>query len=194
MGGAVLTDTSVWMGSAKSCLSRMWRRGRRLRRRRKVRLQPLQQRIRAPQRTQTDNHPATMHMTDPSLISRERSSPTTDPSDTLESPSYGNGNGTPGAVRLGVAIGLTLFFLALLGTLVFIVWRRRRAAGWNLGPRRKSQHRFDKAELDASSCEVSMPARAKHGWEMDATRTPRELPATPLTINRWRFGGKAELP
>lgn len=127
------------------------------------------------------------------IVPQHRNPPPGSSSETSGAPAPDKANTPSDAVRLGVPIGLALLFLIILGILVFIVWRRRRGAGWNPISKRKSQHRFDKAELDASSCEISMPARAKQGWELDTTQAPNELPATPLTMSRLRFGGKAEL-
>jgi hypothetical protein len=126
-------------------------------------------------------------------VRRRRNSPAGGTSEASGAPAPDKSNTPSDAVRLGVPSGLTLLFLIILGVLVFIVWRRRTATAWNPTSERKSQHRFDKAELDASSCEISMPAQVKQGWELDATQAPNELPATPLTMSRLRFGGKAEL-
>ncbi|CAH0045921.1 unnamed protein product [Clonostachys solani] len=92
-----------------------------------------------------------------------------------------------------LAIALSFTLTGLLATMTYLVWKRRVGKARRdemiesrseiphcRSPRlRKSQARFDKAELDARSCELRSPLSDKDDGR--ATRSPAELPATPVS-------------
>ncbi|CAH0042722.1 unnamed protein product [Clonostachys rhizophaga] len=92
-----------------------------------------------------------------------------------------------------LAIALSFTLTILLATMIFLVWKRRVGktrhdeiieSRSHIPPCRpprlyNSQARFDKAELDTGSCELQRSLSAKDG--VRATRSPAELPATPVS-------------